>query len=103
MKTKVLVPKEGDKSIFPIVNGVQKSAQPTEFGKTSREKNTSVIFEEKRTNRILISGVYLEASYIFTTFKKDENCATGKLVSFSISNIWMLGGHCNGRIARLSD
>ena len=76
-----MVPKEGDKSILPFANGLAKlGGKGSEFRtsdriRSKREKNTEVIFKEKRTNRILqfnnknkmiwkqnlISGVFLEA------------------------------------------
>ena len=93
-EAKVLVLKEGDDFRFSFAGGsswqekVLKSDHPTEIGKTSKkEKNTAVIFKEKRTKLILqinnenkmkweqsvISGAYLEASFFVIMFKKDKN------------------------------
>ena len=103
IETKVLV--SGDIFIFPFFERfckvdrkkVLKSDHPTEFGKTSKkEKNTAVIFKERRTNQILqsnngnktnwkqstLSGAYLEASFRVLTSWKDKNArATRHLTS----------------------
>ena len=82
------------------------AGEGSEFGKIPKtEMNTAVIFKEKRTNQILqnknekemmwkqskISVVYLEASFIVITFKKDEIGTCHKKAYFlSHSNIFML-------------
>ena len=86
-----------------------KSEHPNEFGKTAKkEKNTAVIFKEKRRSQILhsknknktnwkqnISGVHLEASFIVILFKRDKKCICDKKARFpSHSNTLTLsGGH----------
>ena len=87
---------------------VLKSEHPTEFGKTSKkEKNTAVIFKERRTNQILqsnngnktnwkqstLSGAYLEASFRVLTSWKDKKCTCHKTSHFpSHSSKLMLSG-----------
>ena len=68
-------------------------------GKTSKkEKNTAVIFQDKRVNQILqsysenktnwqqrvVSGVFLEASFIVIMIKKDKHCVCHKKGRFLI-------------------
>ena len=113
----VLVPNEGDNFIFHFLTvprswheKVLKSENPTDFGKTSKmEKNSAVIFKEKRTIQILqsnnenkanwkqyvISGLNLEAPFLVIMCKTDKNCMCHREARFrSHSSILMWsGGH----------
>ena len=116
IETTVLVSKEGDIFIIPFFERfckvdrkkVLKSEHPTEFGKISKkEKNTAVIFKERRTNQILqsnngnktnwkqstLSGAYLEASFRVLTSRKDKKCTCHKTSHFpSYPSKLMLSG-----------
>ena len=108
----VLVPNEGDNFIFHFLTvprswheKVLKSEHLTDFGKTSKmEKNSAVIFKEKRTIQILqsnnenkanwkqyvIFGLILEASFLVIMCKTDKNCMCHREARFrSHSSILM--------------
>ena len=80
---------------------------PTEFGrKSKKEKNTAMILTEKRTNQSLqnnnenkmtwkqcmVSGIYMEASFVVITFEKDKNCVPQEDLFLSHCRILTLSG-----------